>query len=131
VRRAFQHAVRGARVGEVENLADRQVERSAFDHRRNLVEPVARDVDDEICRAHAFRPEIGLIRSARDGDEDQPLWDAVQMRLAGNTAERTSGTRARQPSLLTGMLFDTNGNPMTPATPSNRAPATATMSPAR
>jgi site-specific DNA recombinase len=46
---------------------------------------------------------------------DQLLWDAAQAQLAGNTAERNSGTRTRQPSLLTGMLFDANGNPMTPS----------------
>ena len=62
---------------------------------------------------------------------DQLLWDAAQAQLASNTAERNPGARTRQPSLLTGMLFDANGNPMTPSTPSNRAPATATMSPAR
>jgi len=45
---------------------------------------------------------------------DQPLWDAAQTQLAGNSAERNSGTRTRQPSLLTGMLFDADGNPMTP-----------------
>src|SRR5207237_6296132 len=31
---------------------------------------------------------------------DQPLWDSAQSRLADNTAERSSGTRSRQPSLL-------------------------------
>src|SRR5262249_10676079 len=70
VRRTIQHAVGGARVGEFENLADRQVKRPAFDHRRDPVEPVARDVDDEIRRAHAFRPEISLVRGAHDGDDD-------------------------------------------------------------
>src|ERR1700751_2687508 len=45
---------------------------------------------------------------------DQPLWDAVQSQLADNTAERSSGTRIRQPSLLAGILFDPDGNPMTP-----------------
>jgi len=53
---------------------------------------------------------------------DQPLWDATQAQLAGNTAERTSGTRTRQPSLLTGMLFDANGNPMTPSHAVNSNP---------
>jgi DNA invertase Pin-like site-specific DNA recombinase len=43
----------------------------------------------------------------------QTLWDAVQMRLAGNTAERNSGTRTHQPSLLAGLLFDREGNRMT------------------
>src|SRR5215831_14776539 len=45
---------------------------------------------------------------------DQPLWDAAQAQLAANTAERNSGTRTRQPSLLTGMLFDCDANAMTP-----------------
>jgi len=46
---------------------------------------------------------------------DQLLWDAVQMRLAGNTAERNSATRTDQPSLLAGTLFDAEGNRMTPS----------------
>jgi len=45
---------------------------------------------------------------------DQPLWDAARSRLAGHTAERSSGTRSRQPSLLAGILFDPDGNRMTP-----------------
>src|SRR5689334_16767879 len=45
---------------------------------------------------------------------DQPLWDAVHSQLADNTAERSSGTRTRQPGLLAGLLFDPDGNPMTP-----------------
>jgi hypothetical protein len=45
---------------------------------------------------------------------DQPLWDAVQTQLASNSAERNTDVRTRQPSLLTGMLFDSDGNPMTP-----------------
>jgi site-specific DNA recombinase len=46
---------------------------------------------------------------------DQPLWDAVQARLAGNAARRNAGGRAAQPSLLAGMLFDGDGNRMTPS----------------
>src|ERR1700730_5563216 len=46
---------------------------------------------------------------------DQPLWDAVQAQLDSNAAERNSGTRNRQPSLLAGMLFDGDGNRMTPS----------------
>jgi len=46
---------------------------------------------------------------------DQPLWDAVQAQLAENTADRNSGPRTRPPSLLTGMLFDRDGNRMTPS----------------
>jgi site-specific DNA recombinase len=46
---------------------------------------------------------------------DQPLWDAVQEQLAGNTATRRCGRRTRQFSLLAGMLFDGDGNRMTPS----------------
>jgi hypothetical protein len=46
---------------------------------------------------------------------DPPLWDAVQARLAGNTAERNAGTRMHQTRLLAGMLFDRDGNRMTPS----------------
>jgi hypothetical protein len=46
---------------------------------------------------------------------DQQLWDAVQARLVGNAAQRNAGGRAAQPSLLAGMLFDGDGNRMTPS----------------
>src|ERR1700730_978060 len=46
---------------------------------------------------------------------DQPLWDAAQQQLAGNTAPRPRGGRTRQSSLLAGMLFDGDGNRMTPS----------------
>ena len=42
------------------------------------------------------------------------LWDAVQARLAANAVERSSGGRAKSPSLLAGLLFDADGNRMTP-----------------
>ena len=45
---------------------------------------------------------------------DQPLWGAVQAQLAGHTTQRNPGTRTQQPSLLAGMLFDRDGNRMTP-----------------
>jgi site-specific DNA recombinase len=46
---------------------------------------------------------------------DQQLWDAVQARLAGNVAQRNVGGRTAQPNLLAGMLFDSDGNRMTPS----------------
>jgi DNA invertase Pin-like site-specific DNA recombinase len=45
---------------------------------------------------------------------DERLWDAVQAQLAANSGERSSGTRTLQPSLLAGILFDGDGNRMTP-----------------
>ncbi len=45
---------------------------------------------------------------------DQALWDAVQAKLAANAIERSTGERARNPSMLAGLLFDAEGHPMTP-----------------
>jgi hypothetical protein len=45
---------------------------------------------------------------------DPLLWNAVHAQLASNTAERNSGTRSRQQSLLAGILFAGDGNRMTP-----------------
>lgn len=42
------------------------------------------------------------------------LWDAVTARLAENAVERNTGRRVRNPSLLTGLLFDGEGHRMTP-----------------
>jgi site-specific DNA recombinase len=46
---------------------------------------------------------------------DPELWDMVQVQLADNAAHRKAGGRAAQPSLLAGMLFDGDGNRMTPS----------------
>jgi site-specific DNA recombinase len=41
-------------------------------------------------------------------------WDAVQARLADNRVARGTGLRVKNPSLLTGLLFDSEGRHMTP-----------------
>jgi len=71
-----------------------------------------------MLRNRTYRGEIVHKGQSHPGEHtpiiDQPLWDAVQMGLAGNTTPHTSGTRTHQSSLLAGMLFDTEGNRMTP-----------------
>jgi DNA invertase Pin-like site-specific DNA recombinase len=66
-----------------------------------------------------YRGEIVHKEQSHPGEHppviDQPLWDAVQAQLAGNAAQRNSGARTRQPSLLAGMLADGDGNRMTPS----------------
>jgi site-specific DNA recombinase len=97
--------------------------------------PLSRGALYLMLRNRTYRGEIVHRGQSHPGEHtpiiDQPLWDAVQMRLAANTAERDSGTRTHQPSLLAGMLFDVEGNRMTPSYAVKRACATATMSPAR
>ena len=45
---------------------------------------------------------------------DKPLWDAVQAVLAENRVQRTTGANTKEPSLLTGVLFDEAGERLTP-----------------
>jgi DNA invertase Pin-like site-specific DNA recombinase len=65
-----------------------------------------------------YRGEIVHKGQSHPGEHppiiDPPLWDAVQGQVGSNTAERNSARRTRQPSLLAGMLFDGDGNRMTP-----------------
>ena len=46
---------------------------------------------------------------------DESLWNAVQAKLAANAVERGTGGRARNPSLLAGLIFDAEGHSMTPS----------------
>jgi hypothetical protein len=45
---------------------------------------------------------------------DEALWNKVQALLASNRVDRVPGTTDRQPSLLAGILFDAQGERMTP-----------------
>jgi hypothetical protein len=45
---------------------------------------------------------------------DQEIWEAVQEQLDQQRVERRSATNAAVPSPLAGMLFDQNGEPLTP-----------------
>ena len=71
-----------------------------------------------ILQNRLYRGEITHKGQSHPGEHppiiDQPLWDAVQAQLAANTATRNSGTRTGPPSLLAGLLFDGDGNRMTP-----------------
>ncbi len=46
---------------------------------------------------------------------DAETWDAVQEKLAGNAHQRLSGSRAAEPSLLAGLLYDEAGSRLTPS----------------
>ena len=58
-------------------------------------------------KGHSFPGEHAAI-------VDESLWDEVQGLLAENRVERTTGARAKSPSLLTGMAFDDVGERLTP-----------------
>jgi len=80
--------------------------------------PFSRGALYHVLQNHLYRGEIVHKGQAHPGEHppiiDQTLWDAVQAQLAANTAERNLGTRTRLPSPLAGILFDGDGNRMTP-----------------
>lgn len=45
---------------------------------------------------------------------DDDLWDRVQAMVAGNRVDREIGAHAASPSLLAGLIFDENGDRLTP-----------------
>ena len=81
--------------------------------------PFARGALYLMLQNRIYRGEIVHKEQSYPGEHppiiDQPLWDAVQAQLARNAAQHNSGARTRQPSLLVGMLFDGDGNRMTPS----------------
>jgi site-specific DNA recombinase len=81
--------------------------------------PFARGALYLMLQNRIYRGEIVHKERSYPGEHapiiDQELWDMVQARLAGNAAQANAGGRAAQPSLLAGMLFDSDGNRMTPS----------------
>jgi hypothetical protein len=55
-----------------------------------------------------------LFEGEHEAIIDAELWDDVQQLLAANRRERLHGKRTRSPSLLTGLITDVDGRPMTP-----------------
>jgi hypothetical protein len=65
-----------------------------------------------------YRGEITHKGNAYPGEHqaiiEQSLWDEVQATLAKNRVERATGAHSSHPSLLTGLVFDQNGERLTP-----------------
>jgi len=80
--------------------------------------PFSRDALYLILQNRIYLGEIVHKGQSHRGEHppiiDQTLWEAVQAQLVGQTTQRNPGTRTYQPSLLAGMLFDRDGNRMTP-----------------
>jgi site-specific DNA recombinase len=81
--------------------------------------PFARGALYLMLQNRIYRGEIVHKERSYPGEHtaiiDRELWDAVQARLAGNVAQRNAGGWGVQPSLLAGLLFDGDGNRMTPS----------------
>jgi site-specific DNA recombinase len=81
--------------------------------------PFARGALYLMLQNRIYRGEIIHKERSYPGEHaaiiDRELWDAVQARLTDNAAQRKAGGRTAQSSLLAGMLFDGEGNRMTPS----------------
>ena len=104
---------------ELETQGIKSKSRTSASSRISGGKPFARGALYLILRNRVYRGEIVHNGQSYLGEHeaiiDRPLWDAVQAQLARNAAQRNDGGKTRQPSLLAGMLFDGDGNRMTPS----------------
>jgi len=92
--------------------------RTASDGSRYGQKPLARGALYLMLQNRIYRGETVHKDKNYPGEHealvDEALWSEVQALLASNRIDRGSGTTDRQPSLLAGILFDAQGERMTP-----------------
>jgi DNA invertase Pin-like site-specific DNA recombinase len=97
-------------------VSKRRVDRHG---RQTGAKPLARGALYLMLQNRIYRGEIVHKDKSYPGEQraivEQDLWDRVQARLAENRVERRTGGRAKNPSLLVGLLHDDKGAPMTPS----------------
>ena len=80
--------------------------------------PIARGALYLMLQNRIYRGEITHKGNSYPGEHpaivEQDLWDQVQAVLVQNRIERVTGTRAKQPSLLGGFVFDATGQRLSP-----------------
>src|SRR6201993_2080632 len=104
---------------ELEARSIRSKSRTSASGRISGGKPFARGALYLMLQNRIYRGEIVHKEQSYLGEHepiiDQLLWDAVQIQLAPNPAQRNEGGKTRRPSLLAGMLFDGDVNRMTPS----------------
>ena len=72
----------------------------------------------QLLKNPVFMGKVRHRKEVFDGEHEgiiePPVWEAVQRSIETNRVERKLGVRAETPSLLTGMITDPDGRPMTP-----------------
>ena len=80
--------------------------------------PLARGALYLMLQNRIYRGEIVHKEQSYPGEHmpiiDQELWDEVQAKLAANAVERATGEKMKSASLLAGLLYDGEGQRMTP-----------------
>ncbi len=92
--------------------------RTASDGSRYGRKPLARGALYLMLQNRIYRGETRHKDKSYPGEHealvDEALWNEVQALLASNRVDRVPGTTDKQPSLLAGILFDAQGERMTP-----------------
>ena len=81
--------------------------------------PFRRGALFHLLQNHLYRGEISHRGQVYPGQHEAiipaELWDAVQALLAEHRVERSGATRAKEPSLLTGLVRDADGRRLVPS----------------
>src|ERR1700746_848139 len=103
---------------ELEALSIQSKLRTSASGRISGGRPFARGPLYLMLQNRIYRGEIVHNQQSHPGEHkpiiDRPLWDAVQTQLANKDTQREGG-KTRPPPLLSGILFDRDGNRMTPS----------------
>lgn len=122
VRHIFERYVA---IGSVHELRDELATDGIVSKRRTSRQgrisggrPFARGARYRLLQNPIYRGEISHKGERHPGKHqptiDADLWDQVQDKLACNRVERKTGVRARQPSLLAGLVFGDRGERLIP-----------------
>jgi hypothetical protein len=115
-----------AALGSVRELKDeldrkRMVSKARLDKfgRKTGGKPLSRGALYLMLQNRIYRGEIVHKEASYRGEQpaiiDKALWEEVQRKLASNRIDRATGAEAAQPSLLAGLIFDGDGERMTPS----------------
>lgn len=104
--------------GELDTQGYRSKRREGSGRRSAGGRPFSRGILYLILQNRLYRGQVAHKGNIYDGQHqaiiDVELWDRVQAKLASNRRERAVAVGAEAPSLLSGLIFDSDGNHMTP-----------------
>ena len=123
VRTIFQLYLEHGNVRRVKDEADRlgltTKVRPAKDGRMRGGRPLSRGHIYQLLNNPLYAGRIAHKGEVYEGQHEAAIdartWEAVRAKLAGNAHERRTGTRAADPSLLAGLIYDERGNRFSPS----------------
>lgn len=103
---------------ELDTQGHRSKRREGTGRRLGGGRPFSRGILYLILQNRLYRGQVAHKGNIYDGQHDAiidaELWDLVQAKLTSNRRERELGVGSEAPSMLSGLIFDSDGNHMTP-----------------